>query len=436
MKKMLTRGRDDAQLTRPVAADEPPTFIQVPLEQSPQSASRRRKKAQRLLKSDGDVDDRVKQLNSSIDEQRLAVHVRQADDSVSTHPKGTTCFFVKDILQLPSRRRLLVKDFCALKQRLVTAATLMYHQQHQQQQVQQVHYRQLQQAPTHPIHPTLVDLFSTAPPTISRDESPVPPCRVGTLVSHTPQVAVADNGPSFSLECHQPRNMTALRPQAFQYQGASGISFRLHQPSTAAFEECQSAAAPSSWFPSALGGTVHYAGPPFANSCSGSDPYYSSLGMIDACSTIPYMQAQDRTSGRMSPALANGIPRTVSKKLDHRKGVSPSAENASSVEENSESESYHHHPQSDSEDDKMMLERGSPTARARTSKDSVQHSVNGKMAIGKRRKRRILFSKSQTFELERRFRQQKYLSAPEREELANRLRLTPTQVKIWFQNHR
>lgn len=53
--------------------------------------------------------------------------------------------------------------------------------------------------------------------------------------------------------------------------------------------------------------------------------------------------------------------------------------------------------------------------------------------ITKKRKRRVLFSKAQTYELERRFRQQRYLSAPEREHLANIIRLTPTQVKIWFQ---
>ncbi|KAM8920880.1 homeobox protein Nkx-2.8 [Pelodytes ibericus] len=52
------------------------------------------------------------------------------------------------------------------------------------------------------------------------------------------------------------------------------------------------------------------------------------------------------------------------------------------------------------------------------------------------RKRRVLFSKAQTLELERRFRQQRYLSAPERDQLAQILHLTPTQVKIWFQNHR
>lgn len=53
-----------------------------------------------------------------------------------------------------------------------------------------------------------------------------------------------------------------------------------------------------------------------------------------------------------------------------------------------------------------------------------------------RRKPRVLFSQAQVYELERRFKQQKYLSAPEREHLANMLKLTPNQVKIWFQNKR
>lgn len=61
---------------------------------------------------------------------------------------------------------------------------------------------------------------------------------------------------------------------------------------------------------------------------------------------------------------------------------------------------------------------------------------SGGGSSGKKRKRRVLFSKTQTFELEKRFRQQRYLSAPEREHLASLIRLTPTQVKIWFQNHR
>lgn len=54
----------------------------------------------------------------------------------------------------------------------------------------------------------------------------------------------------------------------------------------------------------------------------------------------------------------------------------------------------------------------------------------------KKRKRRVLFTKQQIYELERRFRYQRYLSAPEREQLGRMINLTPTQVKIWFQNHR
>ena len=61
---------------------------------------------------------------------------------------------------------------------------------------------------------------------------------------------------------------------------------------------------------------------------------------------------------------------------------------------------------------------------------SQSYSYSGK------RKRRVLFTQTQVYELEKRFKNQKYLSAQEREMLANGLNLTPTQVKIWFQNHR
>lgn len=52
------------------------------------------------------------------------------------------------------------------------------------------------------------------------------------------------------------------------------------------------------------------------------------------------------------------------------------------------------------------------------------------------KKRRVLFTQGQVYELEKAFRRQRYLSAPEREELARVLDMTPTQIKIWFQNHR
>lgn len=59
---------------------------------------------------------------------------------------------------------------------------------------------------------------------------------------------------------------------------------------------------------------------------------------------------------------------------------------------------------------------------------------NGKMRC--KRKPRVLFSQTQVLELEKRFRQQRYVSAPDREVLAQSLNLTATQVKIWFQNRR
>lgn len=68
--------------------------------------------------------------------------------------------------------------------------------------------------------------------------------------------------------------------------------------------------------------------------------------------------------------------------------------------------------------------------------NGMNHRSSTSGITPKKRKRRVLFSKAQTYELERRFRQQRYLSAPEREHLASIIRLTPTQVKIWFQNHR
>ncbi|XP_028252353.1 NK2 homeobox 2b [Parambassis ranga] len=76
----------------------------------------------------------------------------------------------------------------------------------------------------------------------------------------------------------------------------------------------------------------------------------------------------------------------------------------------------------------------SPDLTTDESPDAERPCVEAQKSSG--RKRRVLFSKAQTFELERRFRQQRYLSAPEREHLAGLIRLTPNQVKIWFQNHR
>ncbi|XP_059047830.1 homeobox protein MOX-2-like [Achroia grisella] len=69
----------------------------------------------------------------------------------------------------------------------------------------------------------------------------------------------------------------------------------------------------------------------------------------------------------------------------------------------------------------------------------IKAAVNSKMERkdkNAKRKPRILFSQGQVHALEIRFRAQRYLTAPEREQLAKALNLSPTQVKIWFQNRR
>ncbi|CDQ56717.1 homeobox protein Nkx-3.1-like [Oncorhynchus mykiss] len=57
-------------------------------------------------------------------------------------------------------------------------------------------------------------------------------------------------------------------------------------------------------------------------------------------------------------------------------------------------------------------------------------------SVGKQKRSRAAFTHLQVLELEKKFNHQKYLSAPERANLANTLGLTETQVKIWFQNRR
>lgn len=48
----------------------------------------------------------------------------------------------------------------------------------------------------------------------------------------------------------------------------------------------------------------------------------------------------------------------------------------------------------------------------------------------------VRFSNEQTMELEKTFEKQKYLSPPERKQLAKVLQLSERQIKTWFQNRR
>ena len=56
--------------------------------------------------------------------------------------------------------------------------------------------------------------------------------------------------------------------------------------------------------------------------------------------------------------------------------------------------------------------------------------------LKRKRKLRTVFTEKQLEGLESKFLEKKYLSVPDRMELANRLELSETQVKTWFQNRR
>lgn len=68
-------------------------------------------------------------------------------------------------------------------------------------------------------------------------------------------------------------------------------------------------------------------------------------------------------------------------------------------------------------------------------KNGLGHSGSGGLSK-KQRKARTAFTDHQLQTLEKSFERQKYLSVQDRMELANKLGLSDTQVKTWYQNRR
>uniref|UniRef100_M3XWC9 NK2 homeobox 6 n=1 Tax=Mustela putorius furo TaxID=9669 RepID=M3XWC9_MUSPF len=129
---------------------------------------------------------------------------------------------------------------------------------------------------------------------------------------------------------------------------------------------------------------------------------------------------------------ASRIPNKRLPALDTQKGPTSSPRNQAQGHRNDRTFLGHRArgpPDSDQE-------RAPLASDSQLSQDRREGNSTEQPKARQRRKPRVLFSQAQVLALERRFKQQRYLSAPEREHLAGALQLTPTQVKIWFQNRR
>ncbi|XP_061439958.1 homeobox protein Nkx-3.2 [Rhineura floridana] len=85
---------------------------------------------------------------------------------------------------------------------------------------------------------------------------------------------------------------------------------------------------------------------------------------------------------------------------------------------------------------KLLSEEEEAAAAAAAGAGAAPMAASTAAPKPRKKRSRAAFSHAQVFELERRFNHQRYLSGPERADLAASLKLTETQVKIWFQNRR
>ncbi|XP_058126769.1 homeobox protein vnd-like [Anopheles ziemanni] len=268
----------------------------------------------------------------------------------------------------------------------------------------------------------------------------------------TPQHLPLDVPPAGSYSVAAPEEQPHLSYGAVSSQGASCLPLQpVLNPSTVPYDPPP--------YPYSYSHHAHHLFPgsssALATSGSASEsartPYpYGASNLDYVPSVIQHSTTSEATNGnsqQLSPdstspgpelyslANYNHIPRVVNEAsdrlaaLDHHSSShdGPALDAECSVDTNNNNPSA---------DDTGPELDSPPAQQQRSNGHRGQSETSGSVGGHKKRKRRILFSKTQTFELERRFKQARYLSAPERECLANMINLTPTQVKIWFQNHR